>query len=52
MRQWEVNQLLFEDGIAMVAASTEKFEHVEFGKVCERRKLKINTSIMKSNVLG
>ena len=42
--RFEINQLLFADGIALVADSEEKLCRLvsEFGRVCERRKLKVN----------
>ena len=40
----EVSQLLFADGTVLVADSKKKLERLveEFGRVCWRRKLKVN----------
>ena len=40
--RFEINQLLFADDTALVADSEEKFCRLvsEFGRVCERRKLR------------
>ena len=40
--RFEINQLLFADDTALVAESAEKFCRLvsEFGRVCERRKLR------------
>ena len=48
---WQVNQLLFADDTVLMADSEEKLQRVvkEFGRVCKRRKLKINVS--KSKVM-
>ena len=48
---WEVNQLLFADDTALVADSEEKLKRLvsEFGRVCERRKLRVN--VAKSKVM-
>ena len=48
---WEVNQLLFADDTALVADSEKKLRRLvnEFGRVCERRKLKVN--VAKSKVM-
>ena len=42
--RFEINQLLFADGTALVADSEEKLCRLvsEFGRVCERRKLRVN----------
>ena len=42
--RFEMNQLLFADDTALVADSEEKFCRLvsEFGRVCERRKLRVN----------
>ena len=42
--KFEINQLLFADDTALVAASEEKLRRLvsEFGRVCERRKLSVN----------
>ena len=44
--RFEINQLLFADDTALVAASEEKLCRLvsEFGRVCERRKLRVNVS--------
>ena len=49
--RFEINQLLFADDTAIVADSEEKLCRLvfEFGRVCERRKLKVNVS--KSKVM-
>ena len=49
--RFEINQLLFEDDTALVADSEEKLCTLvsEFGRVCERRKLRVN--IGKSKVM-
>ena len=47
--RFEINQL-FADDTALVAASEEKCRFVsEFGRVCERRKLRVNVG--KSKVM-
>ncbi|XP_068229349.1 uncharacterized protein [Palaemon carinicauda] len=42
--EWETNQLLFADDTILVTDSEEKLGRLvtEFGRVCERRKLRIN----------
>ena len=42
--RFEINQLLFADDTALVADSEEKLGRLvcEFGRVCERRKLRVN----------
>ena len=42
--RFEINQLLFADDTAIVADSEEKLCRLasEFGRVCERRKLRVN----------
>ena len=42
--RFEINQLLFADDAALVADSEEKLDRLvsEFGRVCERRKFKVN----------
>ena len=42
--RFEINQLLFADDTALVAGSEEKLFRLvsEFGRVCERRKLRVN----------
>ena len=48
--RFEINQLLFTDDTALVADSEEKCRLVsEFGRVCERRKLRVNVG--KSKVM-
>ena len=49
--RFEINQLLFADDTALVADSEEKLCRVvsEFGRVCERRKLRVNVG--KSKVM-
>ena len=42
--RFEINQLLFSDDTALVADSKEKLCRLvsKFGRVCERRKLRVN----------
>ena len=42
--RFEINQLLFTDDTALVADSEEKLGRLvsEFGRVCEKRKLRMN----------
>ena len=49
--RFEINQLLFADDTALVADSEEKLCRLVsvFGRVCERRKLKVNVG--KSEVM-
>ena len=49
--RFEINQLLFADYTALVADSEEKLCRLvsEFGRVCERRKLRVNVG--KSKVM-
>ena len=49
--RFEINQLLFPDETALVADSEEKLFRLvsEFGRVCERRKLRVNVG--KSKVM-
>lgn len=49
--EWEVNQLLFADDTVLVADTEEKLDRLvtEFGRVCERRKLRVNVG--KSKVM-
>ena len=48
--RFEINQLLFADGTALVADSEKLCRLVsEFGRVCERRKLRVNVG--KSKVI-
>ena len=48
---FEINQLLFADDTAVVADSEEKLYRLvsEFGRICERRKLRVNAG--KSKVM-
>ena len=47
--RFEINQLLFADDTAPVADSEEKLCRlvIEFGRVCERRKLRLNVGKSK-----
>ena len=47
--RFEINQLLFADDTALVADSEEKLCRLvsEFGRVCERRKLRVNVGKSK-----
>ena len=49
--RFEINQLLFADETSLVADSEEKLGRLvsEFGRVCERRKLRLNVG--KSKVM-
>ena len=49
--RFEINQLLFADDTALVADSEQKLCRLmsEFGRVCERRKLRVNVG--KSKVM-
>ena len=49
--RFEINQVLFADDTALVADSEEKLCRLvsEFGRVCERRKLRVNMG--KSKVM-
>ena len=49
--RFEINQLLFADDTALVADSKEKLSRLvsEFGRVCERRNLRVNLG--KSKVM-
>ena len=49
--EWEVNKLLFADDTVVVADSERKLWQLvtEFGRVCERRKLRVNVG--KSKVM-
>ena len=42
--RFEINKLLFAGDTALVADSEEKFDRLvsEFGRVCERKKLRVN----------
>ena len=49
---WELNQLLFADDTVVVVADSERKLCqlvTEFGRVCERRKLRVN--VCKSKVM-
>jgi Reverse transcriptase (RNA-dependent DNA polymerase). len=50
-QMWQLNQLLFADDTALVADSEAKLQRLvtEFRRVCERRKLRVNTG--KSKVM-
>ena len=50
--RFEINQLLFADDASLVADSEEKLGRSvsEFGRVCKRRKLRVNVG--KSKVMG
>ena len=50
--RFEINQLLFGDDTALVADSEQKLCRLvtEFGRVCDRRKLRVNVG--KSKVRG
>ena len=50
-REWNLNQLLFADDTALVADSEVRLRQLveEFGRVCSRRKLRVNES--KSKVM-
>ena len=45
--RFEVNQLLFTEDTAQVADSEKKLSRLvsEFGRVCERRKLRVNVRV-------
>ena len=47
--RFEINQMLFADDTALVADSAEKLCRLvsEFGRVCERRKLRVNVGKIK-----
>ena len=49
--EWKINQVLFADDTALVADTEEALQQLvtEFGRVCERRKLKVNVG--KSKVM-
>ena len=51
-REWVVSQLLFADDTALVAESAEQLQCLvrEFGRVCKRRKLRVNVD--KSEVMS
>ena len=50
-RGWRMNQLLYADDTVLIDDSKENLQHLlsEFGRVCERRKLKVN--VEKSKVM-
>ena len=55
--RFEINQLLFPDDRALVADSEEKLCRLvsEFGRVCERRELRVNvgkSKVMKCSRYG
>ena len=55
--RFEINQLLFADDTALVANSEEKLCRLvsEFGRVCERRKLRVNvgkSKVMRCSMYG
>ena len=55
--RFEINHLLFTDDTALVADSEEKFCRLvsEFGRVCERRKLRVNvgkSKVMRCSMYG
>ena len=47
--KWEVSQLLLADDTVLVADSKKKLERLveEFGRVCMRKKLKVNVAKIK-----
>ena len=47
--EWELNKLLFADDTVVVADSERQLCQLvtEFGKVCERRKLRVNVGKSK-----
>ena len=50
-QEWKINQVLFADDTALVADTEEGLQQLvtEFGRVCDRRKLKVNVG--KSKVM-
>merc|ERR1711888_78008 len=52
--EWVLSQLLFADDTALVADSAEPLQALvrEFGRVCERRKLRVNVDKSKVMVAG
>ena len=55
--RFEINHLLFADYTALVADSEEKLCRLvsEFGRVCERRKLRLNvgkSKVMRCSIYG
>ena len=53
-REWLLSQLLFADDTALVAESAEQLQCLvrEFGRVCERRKLRVNVDKSKVMIVG
>ena len=53
-REWMLSQLLFADDTALVAESAEQLQCLvrEFGRVCERRKLRVNVDKSKVMCVG
>ncbi len=51
MGEWRINQFLSADDMGLVAGSEEDLKRLveEFGRVCSRRKLRINVG--KSKVM-
>merc|ERR1711875_161267 len=54
VREWVLSQLLFADDTALVAESAEQLQCLvsEFGRVCERRKLRVNVDKSEVMVVG
>ena len=52
--EWMLSQLLFADDTALVAESAEQLQCLvsEFGRVCERRKLRVNVDKSKVMIVG
>merc|ERR1712121_55348 len=53
-REWVLSQLLFADDTALVAESAEQLQCLvqEFGRVCKRRKLRVNVGKSKVMRIG
>ena len=53
-REWLLSQLLFADDTALVAESAEQLQCLvsEFGRVCDRRKLRVNVDKSKVMIVG
>ena len=53
-REWVLSQLLFADDTALVAESAEQLQCLvgEFGRVCKRRKLRVNVEKSKVMCIG